>query len=88
MGAPDSTHEIDDGHHHDARCDDLHTQGYRAAAPRPYDPCAGSDDDEEERAPGFREKAAPFMSGVQKVGRRRWVQHAPLCCRSRSLRVC
>jgi len=52
MGASDSTHEIDDGHHHDARCDDLHTQSYRAAAPRSYDPAAGRDDDEEKRAPG------------------------------------
>ena len=76
MGASDSTHEIDDGHHHYARCNDLHAQSYRAAAPRSYDPGACSDDDEEERAPGFREKTAPFMSGVQKVGRRRWVEHA------------
>jgi len=50
MGASDSTHEIDDGHHHYARCDDLHTQSYRAAAPRSYDPAAGRDDDEEKRA--------------------------------------
>ena len=64
MGAPDGAHEIDDRHDHQARCDYLHTQCYRSSALGTDNPGSGRDDDEEECAPGFCEKATPFMGGV------------------------
>ena len=70
MGAPDSAHEIDDRHDHQARGNELHTQGYRAAALRTDNPGAGRDDDQEEGALGFCEQASPFMGGFQEIGRR------------------
>ena len=78
MGASDSAHEIDDRHDHQSWCDDLHTKGYRSAALGTDNTGAGRDDDEKECAPGFCEKAPPFMGGLQKIGRRGAVQHTLL----------
>jgi hypothetical protein len=61
MGATDSAHEIDDRHDHDPWCDYPHAYGYCAAALDSDNPGSGRNDDEEECAPGFRKKAAPFV---------------------------
>ncbi len=69
MRSPDCAHKIDDRHDHDAWSHDLHAKGYLAAALRPDDAGASRHGDEEERAPGFREKAPPFIGGIKKIGR-------------------
>jgi hypothetical protein len=53
MGPADSTHKVDYGHDHHARCYDLHTQRYRPAAPRSYNPGASGDNHEQKCSPGF-----------------------------------
>src|ERR1035438_8615440 len=59
MGAPDSTHEIDDCHDHQAWCDHLHTQGNRAIALSTDNSRSCRDDDKEECAP-----TAPRTPGI------------------------
>jgi len=53
MRPADSTHKVDDGHDHHARCCDFHAQCYHPAAQRSYNPGARGNDDEQECAPGF-----------------------------------
>ena len=78
MRSPDRAHEIDDRHDHDAWSHDLHAKGYLAAALRSDNAGASRHGDEEECAPCFREKAPPFIGGIQKIGRRPSVQHKVL----------
>ena len=83
MCSPDRAHKIDDRHDHDAWSHDLHAERYLSAALRSDDAGTSRHDDEEERAPGFREKAPPFIGGIQKIGRRPSVHQKVLWRRSR-----
>lgn len=78
---------IDDRHDHQARCDDLRSQGDRSAALGTDDPGPSRDDDEEECALGFCEKTPPLISRLQEIWCLRSVQHTVLSCRFGLFRV-
>jgi hypothetical protein len=75
MRPADSPHEVDNGHDHHARSNDLHAKRYCSAAEGPNNAGAGSDDNEQERTPSFGEKPPPFVPRLEKVWYRGGLQH-------------
>jgi CPA1 family monovalent cation:H+ antiporter len=76
MRPTNSPHEIYNGHDHDAGCHGFHAQCYGAVAYHTGDASAGRHHDEQECAPGFREKPPPLVRRYEKVRHPGRVQHA------------